>query len=172
MNLGQLSYRYFFVQVLPQNLPSLCRLQRILLISLQSTQSQQINSQICFRLRCLEIFEHYIFHSLLYFLLQQSQTRTSVVQPRSGTGRRPCEHSSQTAWPQARQWCRFRSRTGEYDFDDWCVFTGDECIPSRVPSFCEELMTDVTTGRIAAVPDISCSAVPNSFVHTEHAAAS
>lgn len=37
------------------------------------------------------------------FLLQVSQTRTSVTQPRSGTGLRFCEQKSQTACPHERQ---------------------------------------------------------------------
>lgn len=104
------------------------------------------------------------------FLLHASQTRTSVVQPRSGTGRRFCEHSSQTAWPQLRQWWRFRSRTGECGeclAGDWrisvliLVSMLDGCIPD-----------DDGIGEPDAIPLNNCSAVPNMREHNEQFGAS
>lgn len=41
--------------------------------------------------------------------MQASHTRTSDIQLRSGTGRRPREQELQTERPQALQWCRLVS---------------------------------------------------------------
>lgn len=72
-----------------------------------------------------------MLYSHLLFLLQWSQMRTSVVQPRSGTGLRPSEHGLQTARPHARQWWRVRLPIARRWFGEAAAVSS-----SAVPNFC------------------------------------